>query len=389
MWPPTEISYRKFKRKAHEDGYRKATLSALELFSRRVALWPFVNQLCDRGTFSLLGQSEFHDRANAIVSVDNKTEAYNAFAAPFVADIGSGYILTETGLVTTDDGHIINANLFPPQCGRRFVVAKLIWQLFFEEMALTTGLVRNDTGSLDTYAVSSDCVAPLIPRYSDNYYHWTIETVPKIRYLKEFEQKTDCNITYLMPRKPPSWLKQTLDLLEVPESKVEYASDSIYKCNRLVLPSFPIQSRSNYEWIVDRILTNANLDLKTIGGSNNIYISRSNAVERRVINEDEVMEALSEYGFERYLLEDYTVEENVTLFNNADVIVGAHGAGLTDLIYCEDATIIELFGSKVKAPYRRLADTMNVSYEALQCTPKSTDLRVDPKQLTSAVESVL
>lgn len=389
MWTPTEFSYRKFKRKVGQVGFPQATLSAIELASRRTVLWPLVDRLCDRGTVPLLSRSEFHDRSEAIVSVTEETEAYGAFAAPFVADLGPGYVLTGTGLATTADGQIVNANLFPPRRGRRFVVAKLIWQLFFEELALTRALVSGDTGVLDARATPAECIAPLVPRYADNYYHWTIETVPKIRYLREFERETSTDVTYLVPGNAPSWLDQTLELLAVPESKVEYASDDVYQCRRLILPSFPLRTRSDYEWIVDRVLTNATPDREAIGAGNNVYVSRSNAVERQVVNEDEVMEALSEYGFERYLLEEHTVAENATLFNEADVIVGAHGAGLTDLIYCEDATVIELFGSKIVGAYQRLAETMGVEYEALECSPKSTDLFVDPESLASTVESVL
>ncbi len=389
MWTPTEFSYRKYKRKADKVGYREATFAAIELASRRVLLWPMVDQLYRRGMLPLLSHDEFQRQSAPLLSVTDETEPYSKLTAPFVADTGPGYILTETGLVTTDDGRIVNANLFPPDQGRRFVIAKLIWQLFFQNVGLTASLLRQNTSWLDARSISSSTVAPLIPRYFDNYYHWMIETVPKIRYLEAFEQEIEGNVTYLIPGDAPSWLDQTLDLLEIPESKIEHAMCSVYKCDRVILPSFPLRIGSDYEWIVSRILQNAAPDREAIGAGNNVFISRSNAVERRIVNEDEVMEALSEYGFERYLLENNTVEENAALFNEADIVVGAHGAGLTDLIYCDDATVIEIFGSKIKNPYRRLAETMDVRYESLQCTPESTDIFVETDRLISKIESIL
>ncbi len=389
MKTPTEFSYRKFKRKTKAVGYNKAIVSAIELASRRIVLWPIVDRLCDYGVVQLLSSSEFRNQSNFIVNITEEKEEYGSLTAPFVADIGSGYVLTETGLITTDDVQIINANLHPIDRGRRFVVAKLIWQLFFENMRLTSGLVRKNPALLDINAASGDCVAPLIPRYFDNYYHWMIETVPKIRYLREFESEMNAEVKYLLPKEAPSWVEQTLTLLEVPKSKVEYASSSVYKCSRLVVPSFPLRVQSDYNWIVDRVLKNATPDREEIGAGNNIYISRAKAVERQVTNEDEVVEALSQYGFKRHLLEDHNVAENATLFNEADIIVGAHGAGLTDLIYCKDATVIELFGSKIKQPYKQLAETMSVNYKPVKCTPKSTDIYVDPDTLCSTVESVL
>lgn len=386
MWTPTEFSYRKFKRKADQTGYWTATLSAIELLSRKNVLWPIVDRLCDRGVFEVCSHEEFHSIADPLLSVTDETESYGGLVAPFVANVGSGYVLTETGLVTTHQGHIINQSLFPSERGRRFVVAKLIWQLFFESIDLTASLAQKNVNRLDTRAETSDVSTPLIPRYSDNYYHWMIETVPKIRYIREFEDETGIDVTYLVPGDAPSWLDETLDLLEIPDEKVERATSSVYRVENLVLPSVPLQSRQDYEWVVETVLENADPDRERIDAGSNVYISRSKAVERRVVNEDKVMDVLSEYGFRRYQLEDLSVEENITLFNEADIVIGAHGAGLTDLIYCEEGSVIELFGSKVKNPYHSLSETMGIEYNKLVCEPRSTDIYVDPGKLSTVVE---
>ena len=191
MWTPTEFSYRKFKRKADQTGYWTATVSAVELLSRKTVLWSIVDRLCDRGVFDVYSHAEFHSLADPLLRVTDESESYGGLVAPFVASIGPGYVLTETGLVTTREGRIVNQSLFPPERGRRFVVAKLIWQLFFESIDLTTSLARKNVTRLDTRAETIGICAPLIPRYSDNYYHWLIETVPKIRYIRKFEEETD------------------------------------------------------------------------------------------------------------------------------------------------------------------------------------------------------
>ncbi len=385
MWTPTEFSYRKFKRKAEQTGYSTATLSAAELLSRKTVLWPIVDRLCDRGMFDVCPHAEFHSLADPLLSVTDESEPYGGLDAPFVASIGSGYVLTETGLVTTKEGRIVNQSLFPPERGRRFVVAKLIWQLFFESIDLTTSLARKNITRLDTRAETIGICAPLIPRYSNNYYHWLIETVPKIRYIRKFEEETGLDVTYLVPGDAPSWLDETLQLLKIPAEKVERASSSVYRAENLVLTSFPLQSKQDYEWIVQSVLENAEPDRGHISAGSNVYISRSKAVERRVTNEDEVMDMLSQYNFERYHLEDLSVEENVTLFNEANIIVGAHGAGLTDIIYSADVTVVELFGSKMKEPYKTLSETMGHEYMKLECTPASTDIKVDLDVLEEAI----
>jgi capsular polysaccharide biosynthesis protein len=122
---------------------------------------------------------------------------------------------------------------------------------------------------------------------------------------------------------------------------------------------------------------------------NNVYVSRSGAVERRVLNENEVMNVLSEYGFERYCLENQSLSENVQLFSQADLVVGPHGAGLTDIIFANDCTLLELFGEKVKQPYELLAETLGVNYEPMYCQADSADVVVDTEQLELRVSQLV
>lgn len=392
MRTPTDFSRRKLQRKIDQVGYKKAIIASAELLSRQIVLSPIVSQLCDVGVFKLPSQKEFEEGTQRIMSVCNKDggcDVSDEFTTPFVAEINSGYILTKTGLATTSNGHIINGHLFPPERGRRFIVAKIIWQLFFEDYSLTTALVRKNMGYLDAEEISGESIAPLIPRYTDNYYHWLAQTVPKIRYLRAFEAETGLSIKYLVPGHAPSWMKETLCLLDIHDSKLEYASESVYRVNKLILPSFPVMTKPDYQWIANDVLENISCTSRDVGVRNNVYISRANAPERQVVNEKEVMEVLDRYGFERHLLENNTVSKNVEIFNKADIIVGAHGAGLTDLIYCKDATVIELFGSKIKTTYRNLSNIMGVDYMSLKCEPKSTDIVVDTQELASLIEGVI
>jgi len=149
------------------------------------------------------------------------------------------------------------------------------------------------------------------------------------------------------------------------------------------IPSDTLQTS---EWIQQEILEAVSSESEPIEG-NNVYVSRSGAVERRVLNENEVMNVLSEYGFERYCLENQSLSENVQLFSQADLVVGPHGAGLTDIIFANDCTLLELFGEKVKQPYELLAETLGVNYEPMYCQADSADVVVDTEQLELRVWS--
>lgn len=70
------------------------------------------------------------------------------------------------------------------------------------------------------------------------------------------------------------------------------------------------------------------------------YISRSLASARRVINEDEVIATVSEFGFQVAHLEQMPLEEQIALFRDSDVILGPHGAGFANIIFSHPGTIL-------------------------------------------------
>ena len=56
------------------------------------------------------------------------------------------------------------------------------------------------------------------------------------------------------------------------------------------------------------------------------------------------MEVLTKYGFVKVELESLSVAEQVQLFSSAEVIIAAHGAGLTNLTFCQPGTtVLEIF----------------------------------------------
>ena len=62
------------------------------------------------------------------------------------------------------------------------------------------------------------------------------------------------------------------------------------------------------------------------------------------MNEAELFAALEEYSFEKVFLEDYALEEQARLFDSAECVVGFHGAGLTNIMFCRPGTrIVEIF----------------------------------------------
>lgn len=98
--------------------------------------------------------------------------------------------------------------------------------------------------------------------------------------------------------------------------------------------------------------------------TNRVYISRKG--RRCITNEDELIALLKKFDF--VIIEDNkrTVREQMTIYRNAEFIIGPHGASFSNIIWCEPGThLMELFSPNY-APdfFLYLAKMMNMEYSA-------------------------
>lgn len=374
----TEFSGRKLRRKIATDGLVETVRAASDLVTRKRLGRPIFDPLVRRDLVRTVSRDELRSWART-VDVSNSVSP-----TPFASIVPNGIVLTETGLVLTDSFEILEESAAGPEQAQQAMMAILSREVFYGVSPLR-GLLFESWGT-EPPVLNSGPVAPLIPRYPDNYYHWMVETIPKIRYLRAFEVEQEL-VTLLIPTDAPPFVDETLDLLGWPSSRVERAEHESYHVPELVVPSFPDRRPSEFEWLREEVLENAPDRIPESG--NNVYVSRANGVERRVVNEDEVMDVLSEYGFERYLLEERSLAENARLFADANVVMGPHGAGLTDIIFAEDCTLVELFGKKIKQPYEKLANVLDIEYKPMYCQPQSADLVVDTTKLEQKISKIV
>jgi hypothetical protein len=66
-----------------------------------------------------------------------------------------------------------------------------------------------------------------------------------------------------------------------------------------------------------------------------VFLDRRPAVQRRLINMDEIGQVLADHGFETVFAEDLSYLDQAALFAQTSHIVGLHGAGLTNLLFCD------------------------------------------------------
>jgi tetratricopeptide (TPR) repeat protein/capsular polysaccharide biosynthesis protein len=177
------------------------------------------------------------------------------------------------------------------------------------------------------------------------YFHWMVDVLPRIELLRRSGRDFAEIDWFLVNSCQHQFQRESLRILGIPEEKV-LESDRYphLQATELIVPSFAGYLGWPSGWAIDFLRREF---LKGIIPSYNypkrIYISRSKARYRRVLNEPDVVEVLEGFGFVSILPESMSLDEQIAYFYHAEVIVAAHGSGLTNTIFCQSGTkIIEL-----------------------------------------------
>ncbi|MDX6584901.1 MAG: hypothetical protein QOI10_4085 [Solirubrobacterales bacterium] len=244
--------------------------------------------------------------------------------------------------------------------------------------------------------------AVLTTRGVDNYCHFLLDVVPRLHMLEAAGLAEGVD-HYVVNRSLP-FQRQILEQLGVPDDKVvESSAHPHLRCGRLVVSSLAGYDLQLPGWVVPHLRERLGPGAAPAAPRRRIYISRGQTKNtRRVTNEAEVLTALGRFGVTPVTPETLTVEEQIRLFSEAELIVAPHGAALTNIVFCAaGATVVELF-----AP-----DYVNSCFWALSCQVEglryrylvgegplpnpgqaalgvASDINVDVAKLTSLLERI-
>lgn len=234
-----------------------------------------------------------------------------------------------------------------------------------------------------------DVACPLIQMWGKNYYHWTAETLTKLRGVEHICELLDIDPTLLIPNDPTSWMLESLNLLGYDENDLVKFSDFVVEVDRLIVPSYPGPNASDLQWLRSQMVSGANEETLLINRSKRIFVDRQDATRRQITNVNEVIDLLRDRGFDIIDPGNYSVPEQVEIFSNADIIIGAHGAGLTNIAYSNNVNIVELFGQQKRTTFYRIAKLLNHNYTYIENKQSGVDIKVDTTKLRETVDEVI
>ena len=131
------------------------------------------------------------------------------------------------------------------------------------------------------------------------------------------------------------------------------------------------------DWIINYNRNKFLPFLKKFNNNKKIFLDRSSSVFNhcQIRNNNEIIKTLSKKGFTSYKVEELSIEEQIYLFNDAKIIVGAHGAAFSNIMFCRPKTkIIEIIPvSHPSKKCQRISEVLDLNYFRIITEDTSSD----------------
>lgn len=234
--------------------------------------------------------------------------------------------------------------------------------------------------------------------WSGGYFHWLGDVLPRLFTVKKELQR----LTLLLPAayKGLDYVSGSLAPFNI--GAVEFIEpNEVLVVENLQVPTHTAPSgHYNDELIreVGSLLADFYAGAERPTPHGRIYISRSDAPKRKIVNEEEVIELLQSFDFQVVRTEAYSFAEQVRVAAQARYLISNHGAGLTNMLFmASGAGILELRHATdaINNCYFTLASALNLNYFYQSCQPEdaadphTANLLVDIETLKKNIELML
>lgn len=204
----------------------------------------------------------------------------------------------------------------------------------------------------------------VISRWSGGFYHWWLDALPRLAPLGEFPEDT----RILIPADLSAYHWETVRWLGLSERvrptrekhlRVEsYYFSSLTAMTGCYNPHAVAYLRSTFLRHAD----------SSYIGPRSFYVRRVNKT-RGLLNGPEVEEYFAQQGWGIVDTEHLTMAQQIRLFSDAERICTAHGAALTNVLWCRpDCRVLELVPSTyLNGCFEGLAEAVGARYRFLIC----------------------
>lgn len=238
----------------------------------------------------------------------------------------------------------------------------------------------------------------IIDQWSCNYFHWIVDVMQRYHQLED-EHRNEFVMVLPGYYRNFSFINEILLNLQI--NHVFINEKQIIKASELFIPDFyfPPGFVDNKQLIsVKNNLSLLVKESKDLTKPGRIYISRRFSDRRKIANETELLSILKKFDFEIFSMEDLSVAQQISLCSGAEVIIGLHGAGLTNILFMNKGKLLELRmkDSVDQWCYCEMAFAMEHRYYYMLCDaaglntdPHHGDIKVDPVKFESILHTMM
>ena len=224
--------------------------------------------------------------------------------------------------------------------------------------------------------INGKVLSTLIGGSGNNYWHWLFEVLPRIFIYEKFYSINELD-KILVPSLEENFQIQTLSLLEINIKNVidsnfykHIKTKELYATNNSIV--FDIEKVPF--WIISELRNRFLKKIRKNHKFDKIYIDRSDSKGskffRRIINEKEIINFLVNKNFKIIKLSEFSFLDQISIFNNAKYIVGLHGAGFANVVFCKKNTnILEIKPKNAGDVIKNLSLDSDLVYKNINLTP--------------------
>ena len=217
----------------------------------------------------------------------------------------------------------------------------------------------------------------------DNYFHFIFDIIPKI-YISLNQIKKKINFYYVS--RPQKWQIKIFKILGVSEKKL--IDSSKYKhifADKVICIDHPWYNKGYIQNEVKKIpkwvmLINRKIFLNKSVRFNSfkkVFLDRSTSRFNhcKIFNQSSLDDWLKKNSFGIYTPEKLSHEKQIYLFRNASIILGAHGAALTNIVFCKPGTkVIEIIpADHPNKKCERISKILKLRYFRIKTKPDNSD----------------
>lgn len=206
--------------------------------------------------------------------------------------------------------------------------------------------------------------------WADSFYHFTMESLQKLYMMRD---EINSSLVVFPKNFFKKFHQEWFELLDV-KNLILIEDTEVIKAKNAISTSFPARDLNHHhevlpefrDWVLSKMEDKRLID-HTSKYPEKIFINRSKAKFRRIINFEKIKPILLSKGYVIIDLEDYNLVEQINYFYHAKKIIGIHGAGFTHIAFTK-AAVIDIIAEQFNQNcFLKMSHILGLKYTFVRC----------------------